>query len=68
MTTTDLPRVYYTLEEVACMFGYESRRSISRKIKAGELEARGRGRGLRVVADSVHRHPEYKRGGNHGTS
>lgn len=61
-------RIYYTFEEVAAMFGYRSTRSISRMIRRGELEARGMGSGRRIVADSVHRHPEYTRRGDHGRS
>lgn len=63
-----LHRIYYTFEEVAALFGYRSTRSISRMIRRGELEARGKGSGRRIVADSVHRHPEYTRRGDHGRS
>ncbi len=56
---TDLPRIYVTLAEAAHMMGYKSTKSISRKIKSGELESRGRGKGLRVVYSSVLSHPEY---------
>jgi hypothetical protein len=56
---SELPRIYVTLEETAQMMGYKSRCSVSRKIKAGELEARGKGKGLRVVYASVLRHPDY---------
>ena len=56
---SELPRVYVTLAETAQMMGYKSTRSVQRKIKAGELEARGKGKGLRVVYDSVLRHPDY---------
>ena len=57
---SDLPRVYVTLAEAATMMGFESTKTISRKIKAGELEARGRGKGLRVVYASVLQHPDYQ--------
>jgi hypothetical protein len=56
---SDLPRVYVTLREAASMMGYKSARSVQRKIRQGELEARGKGRGLRVVYESVLRHPDY---------
>jgi len=57
---SELPRVYVTLTETAAMMGYKSNRSVQRKIKAGELEARGKGKGLRVVYESVLKHPDYK--------
>ena len=59
---SDLLRVYVyaTLEETAEMMRYKSTRTVSRKIKAGELEARGKGRGLRVVYASILRHPDYR--------
>lgn len=60
---SELPRVYVTLAETAQMMGYKSTRSVQRKIKAGELEARGKGKGLRVVYDSVLRHPDYPSSG-----
>lgn len=61
MTITEpLPRVYVTLAEAAEMLAYKSTRTIERKIKAGELEARGDGRGRRVVYASVLRHPDYQ--------
>ena len=56
---SDLPRIYVTLTECAEMMGYKSTKSVSRKIKAGELEARGKGTGLRVVYSSVINHPDY---------
>lgn len=56
----NLERVYVTLIEAAQMMGYRSTKTVSRKIKAGELEARGRGRGLRVVYASVLKHPDYR--------
>lgn len=40
------------------MTGYKSKKTISRKIKAGELVARGTGKGKRVVYESVLRHPD----------
>jgi hypothetical protein len=55
-----LPRIYVSLAETAAMMGYKSTRTVQRKIKAGELEARGKGRGLRVVYESVLRHPDYQ--------
>ena len=57
---SELPRVYVTLAETAQMMGYKSTRSVQRKIKQGELEARSKGKGLRVVYDSVLRHPDYE--------
>lgn len=60
MSDQGLRRVYVTLAETAHMMGYKSNRSVQRKIKAGELEARGKGRGLRVVYESVLRHPDYQ--------
>jgi hypothetical protein len=59
MSTSELPRIYVTLAETAQMMGYKSTRTVQRKIKAGELEARGKGKGLRVVYASVLRHPDY---------
>jgi hypothetical protein len=56
---SDLPRIYVTLAETAQMMGLKSTRSVQRKIKAGELEARGKGKGLRVVYASVLHHPDY---------
>jgi hypothetical protein len=56
---SELPRIYVTLAETAQMMGYKSTRSVQRKIKQGELEARGKGKGLRVVYESVLRHPDY---------
>ena len=41
------------------MMGYKSTRSVQRKIKAGELQARGKGKGLRMVYESVLQHPDY---------
>jgi hypothetical protein len=61
MTTTEpLPRVYVTLAEAAQMMAYTSTRTIERKIKAGELEARGTGKGRRVVYASILRHPDFQ--------
>jgi hypothetical protein len=57
---SELPRIYVTLAEVAGMMGYKSNRSVQRKIKVGELQACGKGKGLRVVYESVLRHPDYK--------
>lgn len=56
---SELPRIYVTLAEAAIMLGYKSTKSVSRKIKAGELESRGKGKGLRVVYISVLNHPDY---------
>lgn len=57
---SDLPRIYVTLAEAAAMMGYKSTRTVSRKIKAGELEARGKNTGLRVVYASILQHPDYQ--------
>lgn len=59
--SNDLPRVYVTYEEAAKMLAYTSRKTIERKVKAGELEARGTGKGKRVVLASVLGHPDYGR-------
>ena len=65
---SDLPRIYVTLAECAEMMGYKSTKSVSRKIKAGELEARGKGTGRRVVYSSVLSHPDYIKRANNGRS
>jgi hypothetical protein len=57
---SDLPGIYVTLAETAAMMGYKSKRRVQRKIKSGELEARGKGSGLRVVYESVLHHPDYR--------
>lgn len=56
---TDFMPVYITYEEAGYMLGRVSKRTIGRKVKAGELERRGRGSGARIVFESVLRHPDY---------
>jgi hypothetical protein len=57
----ELPRIYVTYEEAAKMLAYTSNKTIERKVKAGELEARGKGKGKRVLYASVLSHPDYGR-------
>lgn len=57
----ELPRIYVTYEEAAKMLAYKSTRSVQRKVAAGELEARGKGKGKRVLYTSVLGHPDYGR-------
>ncbi len=57
----DLPRIYVTYEEAAKMMACTSRKTIERKVAAGELEARGKGKGKRVLYASVLNHPDYGR-------
>lgn len=57
----ELPRVYLTYEETAKVMGYKSKKTIERKVAAGELQARGTGKGKRIVYASVLAHPEYGR-------
>jgi excisionase family DNA binding protein len=57
----ELPRVYLTYEEAAKMLAYKSTRTVQRKVAAGELEARGKGKGKRIVYASVLAHPDYGR-------
>lgn len=61
MSDQELPRVYLTYEETAKVMGYKSTRTVQRKVAAGELEARGKGKGKRIVYASVLRHPDYGR-------
>ncbi len=56
---SELPPVYLTYQEAGQMLRC-GKRTIGRKVKSGELEARGDGKGKRVVYASVLRHPEYK--------
>jgi hypothetical protein len=58
--TADLPIIYVTFEEAGRMLRC-NKRVVGRKVKAGELDARGEGKGKRIVYESVLRHPEYKR-------
>jgi len=62
MTTSDqrLPQIYATFEDAARSFRC-SKKTISRKVKAGELEARGEGRGRKITIASIRRHPDYPR-------
>ena len=55
---SDLPPVYITYEEAGLSLRC-GKRTIGRKVKAGELEARGTGKGKRIVYASVLRHPDY---------
>ncbi len=57
----NLPRIYVTYEEAAAMLAYKSKRTVQRKVAAGELEARGKGKGKRIVHASVLAHPDYGR-------
>ena len=59
MVVTQLPIVYVTYEEAAFMLGKISKRTVGRKVKSGELEKRGDGKGARIVFESVIRHPSY---------
>lgn len=56
----ELPRVYVTFAEAGQMLRC-GKRTIGRKVKAGELEARGDGKGKRIVFASVLAHPDYGR-------
>lgn len=64
---TDLQPVYATYEEAARLLRC-SKKTVARKVRAGELEARGAGRGRRVVLESVLRHPERRQENAHGTA
>jgi excisionase family DNA binding protein len=57
---SELPLVYVTYEEAGLMLRC-GKRTIGRKVKAGELEARGDGKGKRIVYTSVLAHPDYRR-------
>lgn len=59
--SNELPRIYLTYAEAAAMLAYKSTRSVQRKVAAGELEARGKGKGKRVLYASVLNHPDYGR-------
>ena len=55
-----LPIIYLTYQEAGQMLRC-GKRTVGRKVKAGELQARGDGKGKRVLYESVLRHPEYRR-------
>jgi excisionase family DNA binding protein len=58
---SELPTIYVTYEEAGQMLRC-GKRTIGRRVKAGELEARGDGKGKRVVYESVLRHPDCQSG------
>jgi excisionase family DNA binding protein len=59
---SELTIIYLTYSEAGEMLRC-GKRTVGRKVKAGELEARGEGKGKRVLYDSVLRHPDYRRDG-----
>lgn len=61
MSDSNLPHIYVTYEEAGQMLRC-GKRTIGRKVKVGELEARGDGKGKRIVFVSVLHHPDYRRG------
>lgn len=67
MSTGELPQIYATYEEAAASLRC-SKKTISRKVKAGELEARGEGSGKRIVVASLLRHPEHQSEGRDGAT